>query len=149
MRDLQARLGLLVILHLPGNVNSTPSNALDDFFRPPFRRWRVLRTAHSPSNETELSHRWRGRAVANVENCFIKSNVVITTASGWLERLVRCGSRYHAGGAVRLPLRINKTSDMANMSSPTGQTIRANSSAKKEISGTRIGCGRSATKSAK
>jgi hypothetical protein len=57
--------------------------------------------------------------------------------------------RYHPHGAVGLPLRIKKTSDMANTSSPTGQTIRASSSAKKEISGTRIGCGRSAMKSAK
>jgi hypothetical protein len=32
MRDLQARLGFLVILHLPGNVKGTPSTALDDFF---------------------------------------------------------------------------------------------------------------------
>ncbi len=68
---------------------------------------------------------------------------------GWLHRLVRCGRRYHPRGAIGLPLRINKTSDMANMSSPTGQTIRASSSAKKEISGTRIGCGRSAMKSAR
>src|SRR5207249_12221392 len=28
-------------------------------------------------------------SVANIENCFIKSNVDITTASGWLQRLVR------------------------------------------------------------
>jgi hypothetical protein len=27
--------------------------------------------------------------VADIENCFIKSNVRIATASGWLERLVR------------------------------------------------------------
>jgi hypothetical protein len=33
MRDLQARLGFLVILHLPGNIKCTPSTALDDFFR--------------------------------------------------------------------------------------------------------------------
>jgi hypothetical protein len=25
--------------------------------------------------------------VANIENCFIKSNVDITSASGWLQRL--------------------------------------------------------------
>jgi hypothetical protein len=28
-------------------------------------------------------------SVANIENCFIKSNVDFTTASRWLERLVR------------------------------------------------------------
>jgi hypothetical protein len=33
MRDLEARLGFLVILHLPGNVKCIPSTALDDFFR--------------------------------------------------------------------------------------------------------------------
>jgi hypothetical protein len=27
--------------------------------------------------------------VANIGNCFIKSNVVIAPASGWLQRLVR------------------------------------------------------------
>jgi hypothetical protein len=27
--------------------------------------------------------------MANIENCFIKLNVDIATASGWLERLVR------------------------------------------------------------
>jgi hypothetical protein len=67
----------------------------------------------------------------------------------WLHRLVRCGRRYHLRGAGGLPFRIKKNSDMAKMSSPTGHTIRASSSAKKEISGTRIGCGRSAMKSAK
>jgi hypothetical protein len=58
-------------------------------------------------------------------------------------------STTHPRGAIGLPLRINKTSDMAKMSSPTGQTIRASSSAKNEISGARIGFGRSAMKSAK
>jgi hypothetical protein len=41
------------------------------------------------SNETELSHPLAAASVANIENCFIKSNVDITTASGWLQRLVR------------------------------------------------------------
>src|ERR1700756_42724 len=38
MRDLQARLGFLIILHLPGNIKCTPLIALDHFFRPPIRR---------------------------------------------------------------------------------------------------------------
>jgi len=47
----------------------------------------------SPPNETELSA-GPPRPVnygehGNMENCFIKSNVRITTASGWLGRLVR------------------------------------------------------------
>jgi len=61
MRDLQARLGFLVILHLSGNVNSTPSTPLDDFFRQRFQRWRVLRTAHAQSNENKLSRGYRRR----------------------------------------------------------------------------------------
>ena len=46
--------------------------------------------------------------MANMENCFIKSKLVIATASGWLERLVRpvaarpCNEKYRdredAGG---------------------------------------------------
>jgi len=36
------------------------------------------------SNETELSHRWRGRAWQTWKTVFIKSNLLITTASGWL-----------------------------------------------------------------
>ena len=40
-------------------------------------------------NETELSHRWRWRAQQYTKNCFIKSNLVIAMASGWLQRLVR------------------------------------------------------------
>jgi hypothetical protein len=63
--------------------------------------------------------------------------------------MVGCGRRYHPRGAGGLPLRIKKTSDMAKMISPTGQTIRASSSVKKEISGVRIDCGRSAMKSLK
>jgi len=27
--------------------------------------------------------------VTNIENCFMKSNLIIAAASGWLERLVR------------------------------------------------------------
>ena len=71
--------------------------------------------------------------------------------SGWVGFIdsVRYGRRYHARGGVCVPLRINKISDMANRSSPMGQMIRATSSAKNEISGVRIGCGRSAMKSAK
>jgi len=33
-------------------------------------------------NETELGHRWRGRAWANTENRLIKLNVDFTAASG-------------------------------------------------------------------
>ena len=45
--------------------------------------------AARPPNEKELSHRWAGASVANAGNSVIKSNVDFTTASGWLERLVR------------------------------------------------------------
>jgi hypothetical protein len=38
------------------------------------------------ANEKELLV---AASVANIENCFIKSNVNINTASGWLQRLVR------------------------------------------------------------
>src|SRR5438094_3888940 len=54
MCDLKARLGFLVILHLPENVKCTPSTALDDFFRPPFRRWQVLRTAYEFSGPNQF-----------------------------------------------------------------------------------------------
>jgi hypothetical protein len=46
----------------------------------------------------------------------LKNRRAVAAAHRRLHRLVRCGRRYHARGAVRLPLRINKTSDMANSS---------------------------------
>jgi len=58
------------------------------------------------------------------------------------------GRSYHARGASGLPLRMKKNSDIANMSSPIGQAIRASSSTKNERSGVSIDCGRSAMKSA-
>jgi hypothetical protein len=110
-----------------------------------FRCWHTLL---GRPNETKISHRslrrgWFGMKLGS------HRKRGRTRASGWLHQLLRCGRRYHARGAVGLPLRIKKTSDMANMTSPKGQTIRASTSAKKEISGTRVGCGRSAMKSAK
>jgi len=67
----------------------------------------------------------------------------------WRHRLIGCGRFAIMRGLVGLPLRIKNTRDIANSSSPTGQMIRASSSAKNEISGPRIDCGRSAMKSSK
>src|SRR5207247_8827854 len=67
MRDLQARLGFLVILHLPGNVKCTPSTALDDFFARHFADGRFWRTARSRPNENKMSDGGRGRASLGVK----------------------------------------------------------------------------------
>src|SRR5437867_489332 len=67
MRDLQARLGFLVILHLPGNVKCTPSTALDDFFARHFADGRFWRTARSRPNENKMSDGGRGRALLGVK----------------------------------------------------------------------------------
>jgi hypothetical protein len=40
-------------------------------------------------NETQAQPPLARASVANSLNCFIKSNVLIATASGWLQRLVR------------------------------------------------------------
>ena len=41
--------------------------------------------------------------MANTDNCFTTSNVVITAASGWLERLVRPIKVQYAGHSSALP----------------------------------------------
>src|SRR3954447_24202447 len=42
--------------------------------------------AFMPSQETELSHRWRGRAWQTRGDCFIRLNAVITAVGGWFQR---------------------------------------------------------------
>src|SRR5437763_7402412 len=53
-----------------------------------------MRRQFTPSNETELSHRWRER-VWQTWNGFIKSNLVIATSSGLLQRLIRRLAAYY------------------------------------------------------
>ena len=52
--------------------------------------------------------------MANTKTCFIKSNVVITTASGWLQRLVRWLGNYRA------PAAILQTKNLCNARHKTG-----------------------------
>src|SRR6266404_1438602 len=49
----------------------------------------VFRNGMLTLNETEVGQSLAGASVANTEDCFIKLNVRIATASGWVQRLVR------------------------------------------------------------
>jgi hypothetical protein len=52
---------------------------------------RVLNALLASSNETKLSHTLAGASFATVFNVEVILKLDIRTASGWLERLVRCG----------------------------------------------------------
>jgi hypothetical protein len=91
-----------LFLRFPGRIDSNLSRLRADAHEMPIEGERREKTgetngSRNDNNESTVVHNQRDGAepplaaasVANIENCFIRSKLDFTAASGWLQQLVR------------------------------------------------------------